>query len=138
MPLSKSNHNVDSAFNTPLSSHKQVTSIKEVMNSLQMAVMKNDQLQTHLSEIYERKVAEQLNRRRYVWIEAFMSSLSEDEFIILSNEQCASNLVDSFHEYCGYFYPLDDYLWNVSQSLCRNRKSKGKLITPFVHVCGVV
>lgn len=135
--MDRGNHNVDRDFNSPLSSHRQLTSMKEAMKSLQMAVIKNDQLQTHLSEVYEREVTEQLNRRRYVWIEAFMSSLLEDEVVTLSNEQCASNLVNLFHESCGYFYPMDDHLRNVVQSLCRNRKSEGKLVIPFVQMCVV-
>ena len=133
--MAKNYHNVDRDFSSPLSTQKQLTSVKEVIKSLQLAVMKNDQLSTRLSEIYERKITEQLNRRKYVWTEVFMSSLSEDQSFTLSNEQCASNLVDSFHEHCGYFYPMDDYLRSVIQSLCRNRKSEGKLIISFEQMC---
>ena len=128
-------YRIDREYRSPLSSRKQVTSVDEVIKSLQVVVMKNDQLSVHLSKIYERELVNQLNRRKYVWTEVFMSSISEDQAFTLSDEQCASNLVNSFHISCGYFYPMDDYLHNVIRSLCRNRKSEGKLVIPFVQMC---
>ena len=98
--------------------------------AIRRAIFLNERRHRNLRKDYFQTIRTDIKRRKQWWNQVFMSSIPESSIIVLTEEECIKDLIDTYYSSCPYIFPFSDDLMNRLSSLCRCRVHSGQLIIP--------